>query len=88
MNSKSKLKFRSIDGVQLTRALEQALQFTSKMEELCAENNVSDPSNLPPSILASSVLYDICCGYEIMYNRLAEYELLVAGYPKQTHSQH
>lgn len=86
MSSKAKLKFRTIDTVGLTDSLEHAIQFSSKVEELLSGSGSID--NLPPSIVPTEVLYNLSCGYEILYNRLMEYELLKAGYPKTLHTYH
>jgi hypothetical protein len=86
MNSKNKRKFRLWDNKLLFDVYQKASQISGKIEEKCNEN--TSPDMLPASLVPTDILYDLVACYEAMYNKLLDEELLVAGFPKTSKTNH
>lgn len=84
MNSR---KFRIQDNVTLLNAYQKVVQISKKIEDKCEEEQ-KPPYLLDRSVIPTDVLYDIVACFESMYEKLLDEELIQAGYPKSTNTQH
>lgn len=86
MDSKNKRKFRVWDSKLLFDLYGKCAQVAEKIESKCDENTT--PLDLPVSLIPTDFLYEMVCSYNAMYNKLLDENLLVAGYPKSTKTNH
>jgi hypothetical protein len=70
--------FRIWDSITLEQGVHLALQFRSKIEELCNANQCL-PRDLPDSLISSEQLYVLVLSYEAAYSKLLDAELLKTG---------
>lgn len=70
--------FRIWDSESLQQSLQTALQIRTKIEEVCIQAGVS-PYALPESLVPSVDLYNLVAGYEAMYSKLLDYDLVKTG---------
>ena len=80
-------KFRMWDSICIGTSYEDIMQIMASIEQL-ADEHKADPSQLPASIVPTDLLYNMAVGYEDMYNRLLELDLIDAGYTKQLSTIH
>ena len=83
----NKRKFRIQDNVTLLNVYQKVVQISAKIEAKCVEED-KPPYLLDRSIVPTDILYDITASFEAMYEALLDEELIQAGYPKSTNTQH
>jgi hypothetical protein len=86
MDSKNKRKFRHWDNKLLFDVYQKAVQISGKIEEKC--NDEVSPDMLPESLIPTDMLYDLTSCFEAMYDKLMEEELVTAGFPKSSKTNH
>jgi hypothetical protein len=69
------------DSTSAGLALKHSLQIKENIEELCYANTVV-PSELPDSLLATDLLYNLVCCYMVMYDKILDNDLLKTANPK------
>lgn len=74
-------KFKHWEQTLIYSTLEKAMQVKLGIHDMCFTNK-TNPKDLPPSIVPTEVLYDICSCYEALFEKLLKNDLLSAGYPK------
>jgi len=81
----SSRKFRVWDNNYIFHSYEKALQIKHKIDHIATTTRVSD---MPLCAVPPDVLYELVTCYQVMYDRLLEENLIVAGYPKTTNKLH
>lgn len=81
-------KFRTWDSVVLTEAAGIATQIVAKVEQLCEDNELETPADLPQSLVPSDKLYILAKAYHVAFEQLTRYELLKTGNIKSTKQIH
>lgn len=86
MNSTKQRRFTTRDSGMLYEVLKKAIQVAYTVESKCDE--VTSPDMLPPSLVPTDVLYELCQGYQDLYLKLQQQELLVMGYAHHSKTAH
>lgn len=86
MNSRKQRRFTTRDSGTLYETLKKVIQISHTVESKCDEATV--PSMLPPSLIPTDILYDMCQCFEDMYLKLQQEELLVMGYAHHAKTAH
>ena len=86
MNSTKQRQYTTRDSGVLYETLKKVLQVSHTVESKC--DDVTVPSMLPPSLVPTDILYDICQGFESLYLKLQQQELLVMGYAHHSKTAH
>lgn len=81
-------KIRVYESKTLADNYSKLAQILHKTMEAMEEAKVSDIELMPPSVVPTSLLYEVAVCYDIMYNMLVDKELLSAGSPKSNNTFH
>jgi hypothetical protein len=73
-------KFNTWDSEVLTDAIKISIQIRTKIEEMCIRT-LTNPDDLPNSLIPTSNLYSLVCAYEAAYNALLDKDLVKSGNP-------
>lgn len=76
-------KLRTWDSKALADGYVVSAQFKQHIKEIYGKLNTTSISELPPSLIPSEILYELVCGFGIMYNNLVNQDLLNTGNKKQ-----
>lgn len=87
MTIKGKLKFKAWESAALNSTLERVLWQRSHIDSLCEKHGVT-PDKFTDVTIDAEFLYEVLIAYEMLADRLMEYELLACGYPKHTYNEH
>lgn len=74
-------KFRIWDSIQIHETVKNSIEFRTKIEQICLDNNKS-VDELPDSLVPTNILYMLVASNEAMYNKLLEQELIKTANPK------
>lgn len=81
-------KIRVYESKALADNYSKLAQILQKTTEAMEASKVSDINLMPPSLVPTSLLYEVALCYDIMYNMLIDRELLSIGSPKSNNTSH
>lgn len=70
------------ESSQLNTTMNKCVQLLANFNKMAEENSVY-PSDLDTLNLPASLVYEICEGYVVMYEKLLKEQLLITANPKQ-----
>lgn len=79
-------KLRVWNSAVLTSVLNTSTQIQAGVGNLAINTGVQSLSDLPPSLIPTETLYELCLCYDMLYAKALEHDLLSTGNIKSTSS--